>query len=158
MKCCVIGHREILNKDDIKKRVENTVKKLIPENGVNVFLFGSNSEFNKLCYEVVSEIKKVIPRINRVFVRAEYPNVNKAYIDSLNKLYEDSYYYDQDKEYSGRCSYINRNYHIIDSADYCLFYCNLEYTPKTKTKSGTILAYKYALRKNKKIINVFIDN
>ena len=55
---------------------------------------------------------------------------------------------------------------MIDQSDLCLFYYNAEYLPPTRQfnhrscrryqpKSGTELAYKYALQKKREIINIF---
>ena len=36
------------------------------EQGVATFLFGDHSEFNTLCYKVVSELREVYPQIRRI--------------------------------------------------------------------------------------------
>lgn len=69
---------------------------------------------------------------------------------------------------SGKASYVERNYKMIDDSDICVFYYDRSYSPKrkcisrksvsglwTSEKSGTSLAYKYAIKKKKQIINVF---
>ena len=58
--------------------------------------------------------------------------------------------------------------HIIKTEVYCIFYYDPNYSPKqrqisnkniggtwTSMVSGTAIAYQYALRKNKVIINLF---
>ncbi len=53
---------------------------------------------------------------------------------------------------------------MIDASNFCVFYYNKNYEPKTKNqyssrKSGTRIAYEYAIRKQEKtgkfIINFF---
>ena len=46
---------------------------------------------------------------------------------------------------------------MIDKSKFCLVYFDESYTPVTnvKTKSGTRLAYDYAVKKQKNIINIF---
>ena len=56
---------------------------------------------------------------------------------------------------AGRASYVERNQAMINDSDYCVFYYDKNYFPLTRTKSGTKLAYEYAVRKNKKVINLF---
>ena len=56
---------------------------------------------------------------------------------------------------SGKAQYVERNQAMIDDSDFCIFYYNKNYHPQTKTNSGTKIAYDYALRKNKKVINLF---
>ena len=150
--CAIIGHRKIDVGDNIGNRLACEIEKMVLA-GVKTFLFGSRSEFNDLCYEIVCELKKKYSKIERVYVRAEYPKVNEEYSKWLNLHFEKSYYYDENLK-EGRLKYIKRNEHLIDACDLCLFYYNENYLPKTKSRSGTRLAYDYALKKKKKIINV----
>lgn len=153
IKCCVIGHRKIDITDKLKSETANAISQLINE-GVQVFLFGSRSEFTNFCYNIVTDLQKTYPYIIRVFVRAEYPIIEEEYEKYLKTFYEETYYYDRDYK-SGKLSYIKRNEHLVDTSDCCLFYYNDNYTPTTKTKSGTRLAYDYAIKKGKRIINIY---
>jgi len=62
--------------------------------------------------------------------------------------------------------YIERNKEIIDNSDVCLFYYDPKYRPPVRKhfkqsttsyqpQSGTKIAFDYAIKKNKKIYNVF---
>lgn len=55
--CCFIGHRTINETEQLKLKLYNIIEKLIIEENVDTFLFGSKSRFNDLCYELVTEIK-----------------------------------------------------------------------------------------------------
>ncbi len=61
---------------------------------------------------------------------------------------------------AGKASYVERNREMIDDSDYCIFFYIEDYTPKsnpqygTSRKSGTKLAYEYAVRRKKMIINI----
>lgn len=57
-KCCFFGHRKINKTDELVNKLTETIEKLIVENGVGTFLFGSKSQFDDLCYEIVSELKE----------------------------------------------------------------------------------------------------
>ena len=60
MTCCFIGHREI-NKDfETETKLKGLIFGLI-EQGVTQFLFGDHSDFNDLCYEIVTKLKKDNP-------------------------------------------------------------------------------------------------
>ena len=74
--CCFLGHRRINETEELKAKLFEIITKLIVESQVDTFLFGSKSRFNSLCIEVVTEIKKKHPHINRIYVRAEYPYMN----------------------------------------------------------------------------------
>lgn len=150
--CCFIGHREIEKTEELTERLHKIIENLILNEKVETFLFGSKSDFNDLCYETVSGIKEKYPFIKRVFIRAEYPEINESYLAYLHKFYEDTYY-PQVILGSGRCAYVKRNQEMIKGSDFCIFYYNEEYSPKAR-KSGTKLAFDYAKAKNKIIIKV----
>lgn len=152
--CCIIGHRKIVINEKLINSLKFTILSLIKENNVTCFFFGSKSQFNDLCYDIIAEIKKTHKRIKRVYVRAEYPHISKEYENYLSSFYEETFYYNKELS-SCHLNYIKRNEVMINKSDYCLFFCDLNYTPAKKTKSGTILAYEYALKKNKNIINIF---
>ena len=122
------------------------------ERKVNKFLFGSKSKFSDICYDIVTKFKNEYTNIQRIFVRAEYPIISNNYYNYLKEIYEDSYFYSK-KLISNKFSYIRRNQVMIDESDICIFYFNNNYT--CKTKSGTRIAYEYAIRKGKKILNLY---
>ena len=71
--CCFFGHRMINETEELKIKLIEIIKKLIADEKVDTFLFGSKSRFNSLSLEAVTEIKENYPHIKRVYVRAEYP-------------------------------------------------------------------------------------
>ena len=150
--CCFFGHKTIRETDELKSKLFAIIEKLILDENVNTFLFGSNSRFNSLCHETVTEIKKKYSHINRVYVRAEYPYISERYKNYLLESYEDTYYPEIVLN-SGRASYIKRNYVMIDNSQYCVVYYDKQYAPTTR-KSGTKIALEYALKRRKKIISV----
>ena len=77
--CCFIGHRTINETEELKERLNEIIEKLIVENSVDTFLFGSKSQFNSLCLSIVTQIKQKYPHIKRVYVRAEYPYISEQY-------------------------------------------------------------------------------
>ena len=142
-------------------------------------MFGSRSGFNSLCHFVVSNLKIHYPDIERVVYTCKNESVIKSQDkNKLEKLisygFKEKIYlceYEKEIEYktkyaAGRAGYIERNFAMIDESDFCVFYYDENYKPpKRKNKnsnvfeyqpnSGTAVAFKYAKRKNKKIINVF---
>ena len=153
--CCIIGHRKINETEELKKKVYENVERLIREEGVEIFLFGSGSRFDSMCLEIVTEIKEKYPQIKRVYVRAEFPYINDSYRAYLLKIYDNMYFPEKIKG-GGRAAYVERNRDMIDNSRYCLIYYNEKYNPKTR-KSGTKLAYDYAVKRQKEIINLFLE-
>ena len=150
--CCFFGHRIINETEELKIKLIEIIKKLIVDEKVDIFLFGSKSRFNSLCLEVVTEIKEKYPHIKRVYVRAEYPYISEHYKNYLLESYEDTYYPEKIIN-SGRASYVERNYEMIDQSQFCIVYYDEQNAPTTR-KSGTKIALNYAIRQSKKIIRV----
>ncbi len=57
--CCFFGHRIINETEELKAKLMEIIEKLIVDEKVDTFLFGSKSRFNSLCLEVATEIKKI---------------------------------------------------------------------------------------------------
>ena len=149
--CCFFGHRTINETEELKERLCEIIEKLIVEEKVDTFLFGSKSRFNSLCLELVTEMKEKYPRIKRVYVRAEYPYISEDYKNYLLKIYEDTYYPEHIIA-SGRAAYVERNYEMINKSHFCVVYYNEHHSPTTR-KSGTKTALDYAIKQGEQIIN-----
>ena len=164
-KVCFIGHRKITVNDELKKELTDYIEFLIQNNNVQVFLFGSRSAFDDLCYEIVSTLKEKYPSINRVYVRSSYEFIDESYKKYLLEGYEETTY-PKECVNSGKISYVRRNQAMIDQSDFCIFYYNENYLPPERKwarrdlfayqpKSGTAIAYKYANQKKKDIKNFY---
>lgn len=150
--CCFIGHRTINETEELKSKLYETIEKLIVENSVDTFLFGSRSRFNDLCHEIVTEIKEKYPHIKRTFVRAEYQNIDETYKAHLLENYEDTYYPEKIIG-AGKAVYVELNCEIIDKSCFCIVYYSEQNAP-TIRKSGTKIALDYAMKQGKRIINI----
>lgn len=152
MQVCFIGHRTIEKDEKLIFLLRKTIVTLIKK-GASTFLFGSMSEFDNLSWQMVTELKKEYPYIKRVYVRSSYQYIDKSYEEYLLKFYEETYFPPKLKN-AGKCRYVERNYEMIDYCSYCVFYYNKNYIPQSKRNSGTKIAYNYAIKKNKEIINL----
>lgn len=165
MQVCFIGHRKIERTEELIFSLKETIVTLI-NNGVTTFLFGSMSDFNDLSWEIVTKLKKEYPFIKRVYVRSAYQYIDDSYEEYLLKSYEETYF-PVKIEKAGKYSYIERNYEMINGSTYCVFYYNENYIPvsscpikhnkllELRRNSGTKIAYEYAIKKKKKIINLY---
>ena len=157
--CCFFGHRKIEITDTFKITLYNTIKKLIIEENVSIFYFGNKSQFNDICYSVVCELKKLYPHIKRVYVRAQFPVISKNYEAYLLEKYEETYYPHRVIN-AGKASYIKRNYEMIENSTFCVIYYDENYIPparknsNTLSESGTKIAFKYAMKQKKILINL----
>ena len=149
--CCFFGHRTINETEELKSKLNEIIEKLIVDENVDTFLFGSKSRFNSLCLELVTELKEKYPHIKRIYVRAEYPDINEQYTNYLLEVYEETYYPEHIRN-SGKATYVERNYEMINKSQFCIVYYD-EATARTR-KSGTKIALDYATKRGIKIIRI----
>ena len=163
--CCFFGHRKIEKRDTLKRRLYEIIENLIVNENTDTFLFGSKSEFDSLCCEVVSALKEKYTHIKRIYVRAEYPVISDDYEKYLLQSYEETYF-PQKAINAGKAVYVERNCEMIDKSDFCVVYYDKNYVPPRRKnnkrdlldyqpKSGTNVALIYAIKKGTCIKNVF---
>jgi len=163
--CSFFGHRNTESTPTLCENLKNVVVRLIKEQKVKKFLFGSKSKFNSLCLDIVTEIKVEYPDIKLVYVRSAFPYISDSYRDYLLESYDDTLIPERVIN-AGRASYVERNQEMIDASDFCIFYYDENYKPPLRKeykgaltlrqpKSGTARAYEYAKRKEKEIINLY---
>ena len=179
MVVCFLGHRKITNAEQIKTRLIEIVSNLI-SNGVDTFLFGSRSDFDILCWEVVTDLQEQFPHLKRISYNAHHETAftSKEERESCEKFFSqmakcEVHYADYEESVSSKKSinanknaYIMRNQEMIDASDVCVFYFNKDYLPPKRKapnkflpdyqpKSGTAIAFAYAMQKKKHIINIY---
>lgn len=168
MVACFIGHRKISVDEAFISDLKDCIRELITDKNFDTFLFGSRSEFDDICLKAVTALKNDYPDIRRVYVRAAYPYISDDYKKYLLTFYDETYMPDTITK-AGKASYVERNQHMIDRSNLCVFYYDECYTPpkkqirqshflptpKTHSKSGTKLAYQYAMTQKKAILNLF---
>ena len=67
--CCFFGHRKIEETPELKTALVDAIEDLIINKNVDTFLFGSKSQFDALCYDVLSKLKTENHDIKRIYVR-----------------------------------------------------------------------------------------
>lgn len=174
IKCSFIGHRAVENGDKVSSILKSSIVTLIEQKGVNTFLFGSRSEFDDICHKVVTDLMDQYPFIKRIAytcksewacMEDEREEHERGFSKLMNKEislkgYEGEIEFST-KYKAGRASYIERNQAMINDSDFCIFYYNDGYSPKSAGKSGTKIAYEYALKVAKRqdskleIVNIF---
>ncbi len=162
--CCFFGHRKIKETPALKERLIREIEVLITEKKVVLFYFGSKSEFDALCHTIVTGLKQKYPHIKRVYVRSAFPHISERYKERLMERYEDTYFPER-IENAGRAACLERNREMINNSEFCIVYFDKNYTPpkrkvgkrdiaERQPRSGTAVAYSYAVRRKKKIVNV----
>ncbi len=176
---CFIGHRNIENAEQIKNQLKEVVTNLIL-NGADTFLFGSKSDFNHICWSVVTNLQSQFPSLKRIKYNAPHEIAFTSKEDRVcyEKLFSKFAHkeaafsdYEEDVDckksfHANKNVYIMRNQEMIDNSDICVFYYNENYLPPVRKsskkqfiahqpKSGTFIAFEYAIKRKKKIINMY---
>lgn len=175
---CFIGHRNVKLGEQKIESLKRLIEKLIVNESVHIFLFGSRSNFDFICHKIVTELKEKYSFIQRkcytcrnetCTLEREKKHWEKVYSNFFKKdihlLGVEEEVEFKNKWSAGRASYIERNQAMINDSDLCIFYFDENYSPNMRKyskhslsyqpNSGTALAYEYANKKNKKIINIF---
>ena len=126
MNCCFIGHRKICVNDDLINHLKELILKLI-KIGVNNFIFGSNSEFDNLCYQIVYEYKKIY----------DIKLINYCCGKEIRKF--DEIKIPANTRNAGKYIYIERNKAMIDDSDLLYFTIQILICPLVKQKAAQIL-------------------
>ncbi|MBR7165770.1 MAG: hypothetical protein IKD18_05770 [Clostridia bacterium] len=150
--CCILGHRTITESKELKNRICDVLEHLIENEKVDTFLFGSKSKFTDLCLALVTKTKEEHPQIKRIYVRAEYPHIGEDYENYLLERFDQTYY-PKGLLGAGKAIYVKRNYEMIDHSRFCLIYYD-ETSEAVNRKSGTKIAFHYALKKKKIIFRL----
>lgn len=148
--CSVFGHSDIEQTEDLKNKINLECERLIKEENVGLFYFGGFGNFDDLCWQVVTELKKKYTNIVRIFCLSDpkYQNKLKRPKWLRDEDFEEFVYFDLDFDYWYTRIYY-RNCEIINRSDYVIFYV------ERTTNSGAYKAMKYAIKKKKIIINLY---
>ena len=158
--CSFFGHRDTPQTEELKAKVREAVERLIVEEGVDTFLFGSRSKFDELCHMVITKLKEKYPHIRRIaylcnhetgcLVGAGMELSRKIKEVTGREVYVPEYeeIKKSDRVNSARCaSYVERNQWMIDDSEFAVFYINQS---QRLNNVGTLRAFQYAKSKRKK--------
>ena len=161
--CSFFGHRDTEQTEELKQKVRETVERLIVEEGVEAFLFGSRSKFDELCHIVVTELKEKYPYIRRIAYLCKHETgcLVGTGMELKRKIKEitgrDAYVpeYEEIKKSdrvnsAGRACYIERNQLMIDESLFIIFHFMRE---SKSRQNGTMKASQYA-QKAKKVVEI----
>lgn len=65
--CSCFGHQKINITIELRRKVESFIRHLIKYEDYDIFYFGGFSDFDDLCWQVVSELRKEFPHVQRYF-------------------------------------------------------------------------------------------
>ncbi len=146
--CSCFGHSDVEITDELRARTSKEIDKAVAD-GIKNFLFGGRSDFDDLVYDIVSQKMQRQPTlgIKRIFCFPLDRDLIKPPYWFVKKEYE-GYDCPPKDFYSWYTALYYRNCAMIDQSDLVLFYA------EARENSGAYKAYKYAVKKHKKIVNL----
>ena len=158
--CSFFGHRDTPQTDELKQKVRETVERLIVEEDVDTFLFGSRSKFDELCHMVVTELKEKYPHIQRIAYLCKHESgcLVGAGMEQKRRIKEltgrDVYVpeYEEIKKSdrvnsAGRAAYVERNQWVIDESNVVVIFIRLG-----SLNNGTKIAFEHAKKKGIEVL------
>ena len=150
------GHRRIFNKATIKTRLIEVFKEIIPQ-GFTRILIGSHGDFDKLALSTSLEYKKHFDKnieINVVLTSLSFLTKDQYGYGKLDFYKEkgcETIFYDiEEVYYKNRIIFSNKK--MIDESDLIICFVDMK-----SYNSGAKTAINYAIKENKKIINLFYE-
>ena len=148
------GHRHILDNRIIQEKLIKTLKEVTPQ-GFSRFLIGSHGDFDKLVLSTCLNYKNTIDnrvKINVVLTNLSFLNkdeygFSKADIYN-NKNCETMFYDIEETHFKNRITVSNKK--MVDESDLIICYVDMK-----AYRSGAKTAVYYALKQNKKVVNLF---
>lgn len=144
MTVAVIGYYKINKTQELVDKLTKTLVDLIENEGADTFLFGGRSQFDDLCYKLVTELRYKYPHIQRLFANEDYPKVYDKYYKKILARYEDTFY---PLKACGGLRNIERNEVMVEMCDVVLVYIESYNKSPQERKSAAEIAAEYARKK-----------
>lgn len=147
--CSFFGHREICITKELRSKLLIEIEKLIKK-GFNIFYFGGFGDFDNLCWEVTTELKKQYKYIKRILCVIDLKSITQGKLPKWIKKenYEEIIYLNLEFDWWYKRIYY-RNCEMIKCSDFIIFYIE-----KTEN-SGAYKAMQYAKIRKKAYINIY---
>ncbi len=154
MTIAFFGHRQIFNEQVIKERIEKVLKEYACQKDIKV-LIGCHGEFDRLALLTSINYKKKTNeniKISVVLTNLSYLNKDElgfSKVDNYNNLGCETIFYDiEEIHFKKRITVSNKK--MVDESDLIICYVDMN-----NYKSGAKTTILYAIKQNKKIINLF---
>lgn len=149
--CSLFGHRRLFNERELREQLKFYIEENI-KNGYKIFTVGTHGDFDKLALSVLRELRNIYKDIviEVVFTSLIFLTVDK-YGFSLANNYKDVQtitYIFEEVYFKKRITYSNQK--MIDNSDLIICYVDMK-----SYRSGAKQTIKYAIKHNKKVLNLF---
>lgn len=144
-------HKSVEEFYETAKKLRRLFSRLIEEENAETFLFAGQSFFDYFCCEILTDLKRYYPLINRVYIRQLQ--------DKMSDYDKMSLSHNFDKVFipiiiQNKNLYKSRYIAMIDKCDILVTYYDKDYKLLKGKAAATKNAVEYALKANKRIINL----
>lgn len=150
----LFGHRFIFNEYQLKKKITTLLNETIPQGFSNI-LIGCHGDFDRIALSALLNYKNYVNNNITVNVVLTSLSVLKkdeygfSGVDFYEKSNCKTMFYDiEEVYYKNRITYSNKK--MVDNCDLVICYVDMK-----SYKSGAKTAVNYALKQNKKVINLY---
>ena len=144
-----LGHRSLANGADLFKKIKTVILKNISPSEKTTFYCGGYGAFDHLCAEVCRALQNENVHCEIVFVTPYIISSKKPGNTDVSKY--DSVLYPTLEHVPPKFAILRRNQFMIDQADLIIAYVEYRY-------GGAYTGVQYAMKKQKRIINLAEDN
>ena len=145
----VIGPSDYDKSAFLIMRKWEVLSKLVSKEGAKVFLFNNGGQFDRDCWEIVSQLKMRIPEIERHYYHGVFES-DDSYFSYMKNYYDKVFYPEKNHPLS---AYL-RDCQMIDNCDVLVtYYYDLQL--EDEPENPVVLVVKYAQKKKKRIINLY---
>ena len=120
--CKLLGHRE-LNTDSIRARTEKVLIDLIENHDVSVFYTANNGDFDYMCNDIITELKKIYKHIKLCWIAA-YSFYN---MHAKEKMIYDEIIIPNFRTIGFKQTMAARNEWMVENSDVLVYYINHGY-------------------------------
>ncbi|MBQ8389041.1 MAG: hypothetical protein IJX46_08965 [Clostridia bacterium] len=144
-----IGHANLVCKDELRFAIRDAIIKNAEYEDKWVFYCGGYGNFDMMCADICHCIKKEHQNSEIVFITPYMDIADQAKInDMLDRGRYDSVIYPPIENIPKKFAIVARNRWMIEESDLIVAYVDHNF-------GGAYNSYKFALRKNKKVINLY---
>ena len=142
--CAFFGHRDE-NYGADRELIKNSIANLIENYGVGIFYSGGRGNFDRICSEIVFELKKEYPFLQNFLVFSYLPNPKSEFM--LPSRYDESVYLIE-RSVPSRYAILETNKAIVKRVDFVLSGVRWDW-------GGAWKACEYARKKGKTVLNLY---
>lgn len=145
-RCAFFGHSQIYQDEEVRKRLDATIKALIEESGVCEFLVGEQGDFDRMAAAAVRRAKSYAPNIELNLVIPYRTKALQEYKEYYQKDYDTIIYPEAVWGCHYKAAITKRNRWLADEAGYIIAYVARDF-------GGAATALRYAQKLKRNIIN-----